>query len=87
MDSGDENESSSIKLREYAKKSIGSLKQPDGKIQNVPDFDEEPKRLKKVHEEIVKIEKCFGTDRRAFSLRLAFKLTNLNFSLDLHHLS
>ena len=43
MDSGNESEPTSIKLRKYAKKArIGLLKMQDGKIHDVPGWSEEP---------------------------------------------
>ena len=66
MDSEAEMEPVSIKLRRYAKKRcIGRLKQVDGTVIYVPGQDEEAKRHKELKNEIVRIEKMFGTGKRA----------------------
>ena len=73
MDSGNESEPSSIKLRKYAKKPrIGLLRMQDGTIHDVPGWSEEPDRINKVLDEIVQIERAFG--KRASFLRSVFIL-------------
>ena len=71
MDSGNESEPTSIKLRKYAKKArIGLLKMQDGKIHDVPGWSEEPDRTNEVIRQIVQIENVFG--KRASFLRSVF---------------
>ena len=71
MDSGNESEPTSIKLRKYAKKPrIGLLKMQDGKIHDVPGWSEEPDRTNEVIRQIVQIENVFG--KRASFLRSVF---------------
>ena len=70
MDPGDDNDSSSIKLRKYAKKArMGRFRKLDGSIHDVPGWEEEPDRVDEIVAEIVRIEKCFGPDQRALTLR------------------
>ena len=73
MDSGNESEPSSLKLREYAKRaSIGTIKQLDGTIDYVPSWDDEPDLVNQVAGEINKIEKRLG-ERTPF-LRWVYSL-------------
>ena len=80
MDSGNESEPSSIKLRKYAKKArIGILIQLDGQNVDVPGWEEEEDRINEVIGEIARLEKCFGPDARASLLRPVFELNYSNF--------
>ena len=73
MDSGNESEPSRIKLRKYAKKArIGTLKQLDGTIQDVPGWDEEPKLFHEVVDQLNQNERRLG-ERSPF-LRWVFIL-------------
>ena len=61
MDSGNESEPSSIKLRNYAKKAIaGRLKMQDGSWKDVPATDEVNSRILKVAKQLDIIEMSVG---------------------------
>ena len=62
MDSGNESESSSIKLRKYAKKArIGTLKMEDGSVRDVPTRDE-------INDQILKVAKHLATMERGLNV-------------------
>ena len=61
MDSGNENEPSSIKLRKFAKKGIvGRLKMEDGSWKDIPSTDEVNSRILKVAKQLNTIEMSVG---------------------------
>ena len=64
MDSGNESEPSSIKLRNYAKKGIlGRLKMEDGSWQDVPASDEVNSRILKVAKQLNIIDMAVGNGK------------------------
>ena len=73
MDSGNESEPSSIKLRKYAKRArIGTLKQLDGTIDDVPAWGEEPGLFHEVIDQLNQNEMRLGEGTS--SLRWVFIL-------------
>ena len=66
MDSGNESESSSIKLRNYAKKGVaGKLKMKDGSWKDVPTSDEVNSRILKVVKQLNIIEMSVGATKNS----------------------
>ena len=64
MDSGNENEPSSIKLRKFAKRGIaGRLKMEDGSWKDIPRTDEVNNRILKVVKQLNTIEMSVGATR------------------------
>lgn len=76
MDSGNESETSSIKLRKYAKRGIlGQLKMADGSVRDIPTSTDVQEQLMKVAKHLEIFEKAFNNDstdaiRRGFKLML-----------------
>ena len=64
MDSGNDSESSSIKLRKYAKNEIaGRLKMEDGSWQDVLTSDQVQSQISKVVNQLNMIEKTVGVEK------------------------